>query len=307
MYPTPAPASLTGLNEPSPAYSTMATDDDGGESLKTVGHDNLSRPPQESKSFLRGGSSRGKHDEQAQEGESAAAAASADDDDTEWPSGASSYELVSRIGQGAFATVYLATCRTSGSACAIKVLDLENVDANFIDIRLEVQTMRLSQHPNILACYTNFVKDTELWLVTQLMDRGSSLRCLQGARKKLRRRRRQERDLTLASLGEGGGDGDGNSREALDLRLEDHITYILAETLKGLQYIHSNGQIHRDIKAGNILLDGQANVRIAGECGNRRKLGKLKGENEYNLYRNGVFLELNSPRACSTALKYSAK
>mmetsp|Transcript_27836 Transcript_27836/g.42610 ORF Transcript_27836/g.42610 Transcript_27836/m.42610 type:complete len:412 (+) Transcript_27836:547-1782(+) len=45
--------------------------------------------------------------------------------------------------------------------------------------------------------------------------------------------------------------------------MEQHICYILHQALVGLQYIHSQGQIHRDMKGGNILLDAQGHVRIA--------------------------------------------
>lgn len=167
----------------------------------------------------------------------------------------------------------------------------------FKDIRLEVQTMRLSSHPNVLICHTSFVRDTDLWLVTQLMSKGSSLHCLQSARAKLLTNAaataaaaetiNQEDVLQPATFSyttddavlEGGLAAYSSIISPEALLFEAHITYILYETLLGLKYIHDNGQIHRDVKAGNLLLDGNANVRIADfgvsswliDSGNRRE------------------------------------
>lgn len=180
---------------------------------------------------------------------------------SEWPNDATQYDFVGKVGQGAFASVWRASAKskTLGSntqvdndtnanadasedqqnQCAIKVLNLDHVDSNLSEIRLEVQAMRLSSHPNVLQCHAAFVHSTDLWLVTQLMRKGSSLHCLQRARQKYR-------EMGQPSV-----------------PMEEHILYVLHETLLGLQYIHDNGQIHRDIKAGNILIDSDGRVRIA--------------------------------------------
>jgi serine/threonine-protein kinase OSR1/STK39 len=194
----------------------------------------------------------------------------------EWPTDATQYELSGKIGSGAFATVWRATTTCSiivddgheraitatpptsaddeeegqkkkEEECAIKILNLDHVDSNLSEIRLEVQAMRLSSHPNVLECHAAFVHSTDLWLVTQLMRKGSSLHCLQDARKRIRQRQQMK----------------ATAQETPIHNMEPHIMYILHETLLGLKYIHENGQIHRDVKAGNILLDSNGDVRIA--------------------------------------------
>ena len=154
-----------------------------------------------------------------------------------WPCSSSAYELQERIGRGAFSTVWRALCSKPSSEVrvAIKITDLENVQSSFEDILQEVQTMRLSDDVNILQFYCSFVQQDQLWLVTQLMDMGSCLRVM--------------------SVAKSAGFGEGMN--------EEWLAYILREALQGLSYLHGNGQIHRDMKAGNILLDSAGCVRLA--------------------------------------------
>ncbi|ETV94145.1 STE/STE20/FRAY protein kinase [Aphanomyces invadans] len=169
----------------------------------------------------------------------------------EWPTSAEDYQIIEKVGQGAFAKVMKAYCRPKDQYVAIKIMDLEKITTSFEDIRAEVQTMKMTNHPNVLKCYCSFVYKDQLWLVMQLMNKGSCLHAMNILKKK--------------------GYGEGMKEEL--------CAVILRETLQGLQYFHENGQIHRDIKAGNILLDGGGNVLIADfgvsgwmmEGGDRRK------------------------------------
>jgi serine/threonine-protein kinase OSR1/STK39 len=160
-----------------------------------------------------------------------------------------------RIGRGAFSSVHKAHCITTGTDVAIKIMDLEGINSSIEDVMQEVFTMRLSSHPNVLACYCSFVDGDKLWLVTQLMDKGSCLRVMHLAK----------------SHGMGDGESAYRNSPQVDCVLitqhmytgmdEAWVAYIIGQTLHGLKYLHDHGQIHRDIKAGNILVDTAGNVR----------------------------------------------
>ena len=150
---------------------------------------------------------------------------------------AEEYTLGEKIGEGAFAKVYRGTCELNGEkkTIAVKVIDLEKVTCGIDDIRTEVTTMKQCVHPNVLACHACFTVDEQLWLIMPYMDHGSCLHIL----------RRMKR------LGH---------QEGLPA---DWVRYILSEALKGVKYLHDQGLIHRDIKAGNILVDSSGRVMVA--------------------------------------------
>lgn len=61
--------------------------------------------------------------------------------------------------------------------------------------------------------------------------------------------------------------GAGSVSDIMRLRkktlAEDEIATILCDTLKGLEYLHLRRKIHRDIKAGNILLNNEGHAKLA--------------------------------------------
>ncbi|GMI86032.1 hypothetical protein like AT1G79640 [Hibiscus trionum] len=147
-----------------------------------------------------------------------------------YPIGPEFYALHEEIGQGVSATVHRAVCLPFDEVVAIKILDFERDNCDLNNVSREAQTMILVEHPNVLKSHCSFVSDNYLWVVMPYTAGGSCLNILKVAYP------------------------DGFE--------EVVIATILREVLKGLEYLHHHGHIHRDVKAGNILIDSRGAIKL---------------------------------------------
>lgn len=147
-----------------------------------------------------------------------------------YPVTAAEYKLLEEIGQGVSATVYRAICLPYKEVVAIKALDLEKCNGSLDEIRREAVTMSLINHPNVVKAYCSFIVEQSLWVVMPYMAGGSCLHIMKSA--------------------------------FVDGFEEPVIATLLKEVLKALEYLHRHGYIHRDVKAGNILVDGNGAVKL---------------------------------------------
>uniref|UniRef100_A0A3P9LR03 non-specific serine/threonine protein kinase n=1 Tax=Oryzias latipes TaxID=8090 RepID=A0A3P9LR03_ORYLA len=153
-----------------------------------------------------------------------------------FPDPTNTWEIIETIGKGTYGKVYKVLNKKDGSKAAVKILDpIHDIDE---EIEAEYNILKaLSDHPNVVKFFGMFYKKDlkcgdQLWLVLELCNGGSVT------------------DLAKGMLKRG------------DRMDEAIIAYILHEALTGLQHLHINKTIHRDVKGNNILLTTQGGVKL---------------------------------------------
>ncbi|TPX37127.1 hypothetical protein SmJEL517_g00945 [Synchytrium microbalum] len=152
------------------------------------------------------------------------------------------------IGYGSSAVVYMAMYKPLRRHVAIKLIELDQFERNQIEeLRKEIQIMSLCKHPNLLRVYGSFVHDAKLYIVTPFLSAGSCL------------------DIMKTAYPDG--------------MEEAAIATILKQALAGLEYLHANKLIHRDVKAGNLLMASDGTVQLAdfGVSSSLTDTGERKG------------------------------
>ncbi|CAG5133164.1 unnamed protein product [Candidula unifasciata] len=137
------------------------------------------------------------------------------------------FDIICKIGRGSYGSVYKALHKETGQVLAIKQVP---VDTDLQEIIKEISIMQQCDSTYIVKYYGSYFKNTDLWIVMEYCGAGSVSDIM------------RLRNKTLT---------------------EDEISTILYYTLKGLEYLHSRRKIHRDIKAGNILLNTEGHAKLA--------------------------------------------
>nr|XP_023018669.1 STE20-like serine/threonine-protein kinase isoform X2 [Leptinotarsa decemlineata] len=140
------------------------------------------------------------------------------------------YELEKTIGKGNFAVVKLATHVVTRTKVAIKIIDKTVLDEeNLTKIFRETAILKKLRHPHITRLYQLMETNQTIYMVTEYASKGEIF------------------DHLVAK---------GRMSESEAKR-------IFSQIVSAVNYCHSQGVVHRDLKAENLLLDHNLNIKLA--------------------------------------------
>lgn len=135
------------------------------------------------------------------------------------------------LGEGSYSSVYLATDRQTLKEYAIKVLEKKHIikEKKIKYVNIEKNTLnRLTEHPGVVRLYYTFQDEACLYYVIDYCSGGELLGAL---------KRTGTFDIECAR-------------------------FYAAQILDAIEYMHSRGVIHRDVKPENVLLDDHMHIKI---------------------------------------------
>uniref|UniRef100_A0A7I4Z686 Serine/threonine-protein kinase kin-29 n=1 Tax=Haemonchus contortus TaxID=6289 RepID=A0A7I4Z686_HAECO len=139
------------------------------------------------------------------------------------------YQVGRAIGRGNFATVRLARHEIAKTKVALKIVDRTALDEeNLIRLEREMQILTRVNHPHIVKLYEIMRTESFIYIVTQYCSGGELFEIL------------IERGRTA----------------------EDEARRWFGQIASAVAYLHHKGIVHRDLKAENILLDKNSNIKI---------------------------------------------
>nr|XP_057945999.1 MAP/microtubule affinity-regulating kinase 3a isoform X8 [Doryrhamphus excisus] len=140
------------------------------------------------------------------------------------------YRLLKTIGKGNFAKVKLARHILTGREVAIKIIDKTQLNPNSLQkLFREVRIMKILNHPNIVKLFEVIETERTLYLVMEYASGGEVF------------------DYLVAH---------GRMKEK-EARAK------FRQIVSAVQYCHQKRIVHRDLKAENLLLDADMNIKIA--------------------------------------------
>ena len=135
--------------------------------------------------------------------------------------------LLEKLGQGNYGIVYKVQDKYTNKIYAAKISSLytNNLESN----KKEINVLKQCNSPYIIHYYGSYIKNKTIWIIIEYCDAGSVLDLMRISNKNLN---------------------------------EQQIASIISMVLKGLIFLHEQKKIHRDIKAGNILLSNNGYAKL---------------------------------------------
>ena len=135
---------------------------------------------------------------------------------------------ITRLSISCFLPSFQAIHKETGKVAALKQVPITD-PSDIADDTKEIDILAECQHENIVKLYDAYYWDDKLWIYIEFCDGGAV-------------------DNIMMELEKG--------------LTEPQIVSIAYQMLQGLLYLHDNNIMHRDLKAGNILLTDKGIVKI---------------------------------------------